>query len=160
MSKEAVIPNCVVVVLDAARGVTRPLLLLGSLLLSTRPSAIRAAAVIAVPCPGWPLLLPLELRGEGHQVQWPVQLGGKLAHWGFLNAVTSGRLVHVLDQISNSRFLVDTGASYSISLSLVSTFSAITDFLWTQQRTSSSQPSRHRPQYSVCCLVEGFFAGV
>jgi hypothetical protein len=113
MSKEAVIPNCVVAVPDAARGVTRPLLLLlGSLLLSTRPSAIRAAAVIAVPCPGWPLLLPLELRGEGHHVRWPVQLGGKLAHWGFLNAVTSGRLVHVLDQISNSRFLVDTGASY------------------------------------------------
>ncbi len=71
-------------------------------------------------------------------MRWPVQLGGKLAHWGFLNAVTSGRLVHVLDQISNSRFLVDTGASYSISLSLVSTFSAITDFWWTQQRTSSS----------------------
>jgi hypothetical protein len=43
-----------------------------------------------------------------------VQLGGKLTHRGFLNAVTPGRLVHVLDQLSNMRFLVDTGASYSI----------------------------------------------
>jgi hypothetical protein len=41
-------------------------------------------------------------------------VAGKLAYRGFLNAVTPGRLVHVLDQISNRRFLVDTGASYSI----------------------------------------------
>ncbi len=41
-------------------------------------------------------------------------LAGKLAYRGFLNAVTPGRLVHVLGQTSNRRFLVDTGASYSI----------------------------------------------
>ncbi len=45
-----------------------------------------------------------------------VFLAGKLAYRGFLNAVTPGRLVHVLDQTSNRRFLVDTGASYSIFL--------------------------------------------
>ncbi len=43
-----------------------------------------------------------------------MQLGGKLTQRGFLNAVTPRRLVHVLDQLSNRRFLVDTGASYSI----------------------------------------------
>ena len=41
-------------------------------------------------------------------------MGGKLAHRGFLNAVTPSCLVHVLDQISKRCFLVDTGASYSI----------------------------------------------
>jgi hypothetical protein len=43
-----------------------------------------------------------------------VFLAGKLAYRGFLNAVTPGRLVHVLYQTSNRRFLVDTGASYSM----------------------------------------------
>ncbi len=42
-----------------------------------------------------------------------MQLGGKLTHRGFLT-VTPVRLVHVLDQLSNRRFLLDTGASYSI----------------------------------------------
>ncbi len=39
-------------------------------------------------------------------------LVGKLGGPGRLNAV--GQLIHMLDQISNRRFLVDTGASYSI----------------------------------------------
>jgi hypothetical protein len=43
----------------------------------------------------------------------PLQLG-KLAARGHLNAVASGPLVHVVDQISKRRFLVDTGASFSI----------------------------------------------
>ncbi len=41
-------------------------------------------------------------------------LVGKLGGPGRLNAVAAGQLIHMLDQISNRRFLVDTGASYSI----------------------------------------------
>jgi hypothetical protein len=41
-------------------------------------------------------------------------LVGKLSGPGRLNAVAAGQLIHMLDQISNRRFLVDTGASYSI----------------------------------------------
>ncbi len=39
---------------------------------------------------------------------------GKLGRQGRLNAVVPGSLVHIVDQLSNRRFLVDTGASYSI----------------------------------------------
>ncbi len=39
---------------------------------------------------------------------------GKLDHQGRLNAVVPGSLVHIVDQLSHRRFLVDTGASYSI----------------------------------------------
>ncbi len=46
-------------------------------------------------------------------MQGPLQLG-KLAVRGCLNAVAPGRLVHIEDQISGRRFLIDTGASYSI----------------------------------------------
>jgi hypothetical protein len=76
----------VVVVSDAARGTARPLLLLlGSMLLSTRlprHSCHRRCPVSRLA--GWPLLLPMELQGEGHQVRRPVQLDRKLAHRGFL----------------------------------------------------------------------------
>jgi len=41
-------------------------------------------------------------------------LAGKLAGRGSLNAVAPGKLVHIMDDISNRRFLVDTGASFSI----------------------------------------------
>ncbi len=44
----------------------------------------------------------------------PLHLVGKLGGPGRLNAVAAGQLIHMLDQISNRRFLVDTGASYSI----------------------------------------------
>ncbi len=44
----------------------------------------------------------------------PLQLVGKLGGPGRLNAVAAGQLIHVLDQVSNRRFLMDTGASYSI----------------------------------------------
>ncbi len=47
------------------------------------------------------------MRGSLHLV-------GKLGSPGQLNAVAAGQLIHMLDQISNRRFLVDTGASYSI----------------------------------------------
>jgi hypothetical protein len=39
---------------------------------------------------------------------------GKLDRQGRLNAVVPGSLVHIVNQLSNRRFLVDTGASYSI----------------------------------------------
>jgi hypothetical protein len=42
-----------------------------------------------------------------------VQLG-KLGCQGRLNAVIPGTLVHIEDQLSNRRFLVDTGASFSL----------------------------------------------
>ena len=44
----------------------------------------------------------------------PLHLVGKLGGPGRLNAVAAGQLIHMLDQVSNRRFLVDTGASYSI----------------------------------------------
>ena len=44
----------------------------------------------------------------------PLRLAGKLGLWGLVNAVAPGQLVYVTDQLSNRRFLVDTGAAYSI----------------------------------------------
>jgi hypothetical protein len=41
-------------------------------------------------------------------------LVGKLGCQGRLNAVVPGSLVHLVDQLSNRHFLVDTGASFSI----------------------------------------------
>jgi hypothetical protein len=41
-------------------------------------------------------------------------MAGKLVRWGLINAVTPGRLVHIMDESTQRRFLVDTGASYSI----------------------------------------------
>ncbi len=46
-------------------------------------------------------------------MQHPLQLG-KLAFWGQLNAVAPGQLVFITDQLSQRRYLVDTGAAYSI----------------------------------------------
>jgi hypothetical protein len=39
---------------------------------------------------------------------------GKLVSWGRLNAVAPSPLVHMEDQLSKRRFLVETGASFSI----------------------------------------------
>jgi hypothetical protein len=44
----------------------------------------------------------------------PPDLVGKLAGPGRLNTVAAGQLIHMQDQITNRRFLVDTSASYSI----------------------------------------------
>jgi hypothetical protein len=41
-------------------------------------------------------------------------LAGKLGSRGRLNAVVPGSLVHIVDQLSGRRYLVDTGASFSI----------------------------------------------
>jgi hypothetical protein len=47
-------------------------------------------------------------------VRGPLHLVRKLGGPGRLNAVAAGQLIHMLDQISNRCFLMDTGASYSI----------------------------------------------
>ena len=44
----------------------------------------------------------------------PLRLAGKLGVRGLVNAVAPGQLVYVTDQLSNRRFLVDTGAAFSI----------------------------------------------
>ena len=41
-------------------------------------------------------------------------MAGKLGVRGLVNAVAPGQLVYVTDQLSNRRFLVDTGAAFSI----------------------------------------------
>ena len=41
-------------------------------------------------------------------------MAGKLTIRGSLNAVAPGLLVHVVDDLSKRRFLIDTGACYSI----------------------------------------------
>ncbi len=43
-----------------------------------------------------------------------LRLSGKLVARGCLNAVAPGPLVHIIDQLMGRRFLIDTGASYSI----------------------------------------------
>jgi hypothetical protein len=59
------------------------------------------------------LPIPLGVCGEGGQEHRPL-LPGKLGRQGRLNAVIPGSLVHLVDQLSNRHFLVDTGAGYSI----------------------------------------------
>ena len=41
-------------------------------------------------------------------------MAGKLIRRGQISAVAPGRLVHIVDESSSRRFLVDTGAAYSI----------------------------------------------
>jgi hypothetical protein len=41
-------------------------------------------------------------------------MAGKLVRRGRINAVAPGRLVHIVDESTQRRFLVDTGAAYSI----------------------------------------------
>jgi hypothetical protein len=60
------------------------------------------------------VLQPFLLRSQGKEVPGSPHLVGKLGGPGRLNTVAAGQLIHMLDQISNRRFLVDTGASYSI----------------------------------------------
>jgi hypothetical protein len=59
------------------------------------------------------VLLPLAVWRRGDSLQESVQMAGKLAFQGYLNAVTPGYLFHIMDQVFK-RFLVNTGASYSI----------------------------------------------
>ncbi len=50
----------------------------------------------------------------GLQLLRRLLLAGKWAGQGQLNAVAPGRLLHVADQLTGTKFLVDTGASYFI----------------------------------------------
>jgi hypothetical protein len=56
----------------------------------------------------------LAVRGRGHILHPALQLAGKRRRLGQLNAVAPGELLHLTDELSGRRFLVDTGASYSI----------------------------------------------
>jgi len=44
----------------------------------------------------------------------PLPSGGKLRTPARLNAVAAGMLVHITDQLTDGRYLVDTGASFSL----------------------------------------------
>ena len=59
------------------------------------------------------MLQALAVRRGGSQLPGPLQLG-KLSCRGSLNAVTPGQLVFIADQFENRRYLVDTGAAFSI----------------------------------------------
>jgi len=41
-------------------------------------------------------------------------MAGKLVRRGRINAIAPGHLVHIVDESTQRRFLVDTGAAYSI----------------------------------------------
>jgi hypothetical protein len=64
------------------------------------------------------VLGPLAVRRPGVRLQGhrrpTLQLAGNLTARECLNAVAPGLLVHIVDQLTGRRFLVDTGASYSI----------------------------------------------
>jgi hypothetical protein len=103
------------------------------------------------------LPLPLGVCRQGGQVRHPLLLGklGCQGCQGRLNAVISGSLVHLVDQLSNRRFLVDTGASYLIFPHQSSSY-----HLLHQGRTSGVQPVRSscagvKRLYSYCCMATG-----
>jgi hypothetical protein len=103
------------VVLDAARGASsHHLLLLGSLPLSTR--LLRLLCHCRHRCPMSRLACASSTRTMGRRPPsvMAYAAGQVTRPPGFLNAVTLRLLVHVLDQILNRQFLVDTGASFSI----------------------------------------------
>jgi hypothetical protein len=60
-----------------------------------------------------PLLFPLGVRGERPPLCQALFLAGKLVRGMRINTVAPGRLVHILDESTQRRFLVDTGAAYS-----------------------------------------------
>ena len=60
------------------------------------------------------MLCPLRLWPRSQTLHQTLQLDGKLEPPGRLNAAAPGLLVHVQDQLSGRRFLVDTGAAFSI----------------------------------------------
>jgi len=51
---------------------------------------------------------------RGPHLHEALLVAGKLVRRGRINAVAPGRLVHIVDETSQRRFLVDTGAAYSI----------------------------------------------
>ncbi len=60
------------------------------------------------------MFLPLVLGRQGTQLRVPLWLAGKLCVQGLVNAVAPGQLLYITDQLSQRRFLVDTGTAYSI----------------------------------------------
>ncbi len=58
--------------------------------------------------------VPLEVWRGGLHLHEALLVAGKLVRRGRINAVAPGRLVHIVDETSQRRFLVDTGAAYSI----------------------------------------------
>ena len=60
------------------------------------------------------MLQALLLWGQSQQLHQALQLVGKLEIPGRLNAVAPGLLVYINDQFTGRRFLVDTGAAFSI----------------------------------------------
>ena len=60
------------------------------------------------------MLQALAVWRRGHVLHSALQLAGKRRRRGQLNAVAPGELLHLTDELSGQRFLVDTGASYSI----------------------------------------------
>ncbi len=57
---------------------------------------------------------PLEVWRGGPILREALLVAGKLVRRGQINAVAPGRLVHFVDETSQRRFLVNTGAAYSI----------------------------------------------
>jgi hypothetical protein len=60
------------------------------------------------------VFFPLEVWRQGQPLRNTLQLAGKLVSRGTVGAVFPGKLLHLQDTVSQRRFLVDTGASYSI----------------------------------------------
>ncbi len=56
----------------------------------------------------------LAVRRQGVQLPLALFMAGKLGSRGRLNAVVPGSLVHIVNQLSGRRYLVDTGASFWI----------------------------------------------
>ena len=57
---------------------------------------------------------PPQVRRQDAGLQAPLPMGGKLTAPARLNAVAAGMLVHITDQLTDWRYLVDTGASFSL----------------------------------------------
>ncbi len=60
------------------------------------------------------MTLSLEVRRGGPHLCQALLMAGELVRRGRINTVTPGRLVHIVDESTQRRFLVDTGAAYSI----------------------------------------------
>jgi hypothetical protein len=67
------------------------------------------------------VLQPLLLWRQVHAVPHPMHLDRKLAGLGWLNAIATGQLVHMLDQNINRHFHVDTVALPAMSPKLFGT---------------------------------------
>lgn len=59
------------------------------------------------------MLVSLEVWGQSSEVLCTMLLGGKLGGQ-VLNAIAPGRLIHLVDQKTGEKFLVDTGAAISV----------------------------------------------